>query len=98
MLQVDITVDYKVMIRKYFTLPIFIVPMLMLSFYPFSGFLPCFHPECVGVVKLATLLSSAARRAKSTATTVANPGTWQRNAPSRPPLSPDFLVAPSFSD
>lgn len=52
--------------------------------------------SATGVARSAMLLCSAVRRAKSTATTAANPVTWQKNAPSRPLLNPISLVAPPF--
>lgn len=51
-----------------------------------------------GAARSDTSPSSAARPAKSTATTAENPATWRKNAPSRPPLNPVSLLAPPFSD
>lgn len=54
--------------------------------------------SATGAVRSVMLPCSAARRARSTATTAENLATWRKSAPSRPPLNPVSLFAPPFSD
>lgn len=52
--------------------------------------------SATGVVRSVMLPCTAARPARSTATTVASPVTWQKSAPSRPQLNQFPWLRPSF--